>query len=158
MSTLSTHEVEAARRGDRAALDAVIRAAQRPVFNLAMRMLTNRPDAEDATQEVLVKIITHLGTLRDPQAAGAWAWRVACRHLERERKRGRVEAMRLTFDSFATDLETGLADIPDHSLAPIEEALAVEEVKVGCTLFMNNGATAAAVAYDCSGVHVETEY
>ena len=25
-------------------------------------------------------------------------------------------------------------------------------------LFMNNGATAAAVAYDCSGVYVETDY
>ena len=26
------------------------------------------------------------------------------------------------------------------------------------SLFMNNGATAAAVAYDCSGVYVETDY
>ena len=25
-------------------------------------------------------------------------------------------------------------------------------------LFMNNGATGAAVAYDCSGVYVETDY
>jgi hypothetical protein len=25
-------------------------------------------------------------------------------------------------------------------------------------LFMNNGATAAAVAYDCSGVYIETDY
>ncbi len=136
MITLNNHEVESVRRGDRAALDAVIRAAQRPVFNLALRMLANRPDAEDATQEVLVKIITHLGTLREPQAVGAWAWRVACRHLEKERRRGRVEAMRLTFDSFSTDVETGLGDIHDLNLTPAEEALAVEEVKVGCTLAM----------------------
>jgi hypothetical protein len=61
---------------------------------------------------------------------------VACRHLERERKRGQVEAMRLTFDGFATDLESGLSDIQDHGLTPIEEALAVEDVKVGCTLAM----------------------
>jgi RNA polymerase sigma factor (sigma-70 family) len=136
MIALSTHDVEAARRGDRAALAAVIRSSQRPIFNLAMRMLANTQDAEDATQEVLVQIITHLGALRDIDAAGGWAWKVACRHLERERKRGRVEAMRLTFECFATDLETGVADIQDHGLTPIEEALAVEEVKVSCTLAM----------------------
>src|SRR3546814_648069 len=101
-----------------------------------MRMLANRADAEDATQEILVKIITHLGSVRDVGSAGAWAFKIACRHLVHERKRGAIEAMQLSFDVFAADLETGLSPLSDHGLNEIEAAIAVEEVKIGCTLAM----------------------
>lgn len=136
MINLDLHQVEAARQGSRAALEAVIRAAERPVYNLAIRMLANRADAEDATQEILIKIITHLGSVREAEAAGAWALRIACRHLVQERKRGRIEAMRLTFAGFAADLQTGLAPLPAGEFSAIESAMAIEEVKIGCTLAM----------------------
>jgi RNA polymerase sigma factor (sigma-70 family) len=136
MIRLDLEQVRAARRGSRAALEAIVRAAERPVYNLAIRMLANRADAEDATQEILVRIITHLGSVRKVEAAGAWALRVACRHLVQERKRGRIEALRLTFEGFAADLEGGLAPIPEIGLSAVETAMAIEEVKIGCTLAM----------------------
>lgn len=136
MIRFDPEHVEAARQGSRVALAAIVRAAERPVYNLAVRMLAERTDAEDATQEILIKIITHLGSVREIEAAGAWALRVACRHLVRERKRGRIEAMRLTFEGFAEDLQTGLGPVPDIGLSAIETAMAIEEVKVGCTLAM----------------------
>lgn len=136
MIRLDAQQVVAAREGNRAALEAVVRAAESPVFNLAMRMLANRADAEDATQEILVKIITNLGAIRDVEAAGGWALRVACRHLLHERKRGAIEAMRLTFQGFAADLETGLSPLADHGLNEVEEKLAIDEVRIGCTLAM----------------------
>lgn len=136
MIRFDLEQVEAARQGSRAALAAIVRAAERPIYNLAIRMLANRMDAEDATQEILVKIITHLGSVREIEAAGAWALRVACRHLVRERRRGRIEAMRLTFEGFAEDLQKGLAPVPEIGLSAVETAMAVEEVKIGCTLAM----------------------
>lgn len=136
MIRLDAKQVEAARQGDRAALDAVLRAAERPIHNLAMRMLAHPADAEDATQEILIKIITHLGALRDVEAAGGWAMRIAVRHLTGSRKRGRIEAMRLTFQGFAEDLEQGLSDATEAPAGDPETALAIEEVKVGCTLAM----------------------
>jgi len=136
MIRLEANQIVAAREGDRAALDAIVRSAERPVFNLAMRMLANRADAEDATQEILVKIITHLGSVRDVGSAGAWAFRIACRHLVHERRRGAIEAMQLSFEVFAGDLETGLSPLSDHGLNEVEAAIAVEEVKIGCTLAM----------------------
>jgi len=136
MIRLDANQVVAAREGDRAALDAIVRSAERPVFNLAMRMLANRADAEDATQEILVKIITHLGSVRDVGSAGAWAFKIACRHLVHERKRGAIEAMQLSFEVFAADLETGLSPLSGHGLNDVEAAIAVEEVKIGCTLAM----------------------
>jgi DNA-directed RNA polymerase specialized sigma24 family protein len=55
MIRLDPDLVAAARQGSRAALEALVLSVQWPVFNLAMRMLANRPDAEDATQEILIK-------------------------------------------------------------------------------------------------------
>lgn len=136
MIRFDAQQVVAAREGNRAALDAVVRAAERPVFNLAVRMLASRADAEDATQEILVKIITNLGSIRDLEAAGAWAFKIACRHLVHERKRGAIEAMQLSFEGFAVDLETGLSPLSDLGLNEIEAKLAIDEVKIGCTLAM----------------------
>lgn len=136
MIRLEAKDVEEARAGNRAALERIIQSAQKPVFNLSMRMLANRADAEDATQEILVKIATHLGALRETGAAGAWAFQLACRHLGQMRKRGRVEAMRFTFKGFASDLEQGCAALPADELDSPETKLAIEEVKIGCTLAM----------------------
>lgn len=129
-------EVEAARQGDRAALAAVIRAAERPVYNLAMRMLAHPADAEDATQEILIKIITNLGGLHEINAAGGWAMRIACRHLVNSRRRSRVEAMRMSFQGFAEDLDNGMSAYAESEPMDAETKLAIEEVKVGCTLAM----------------------
>lgn len=129
-------QIEAARQGNRAALDAIVRAAERPVFNLALRMLANRADAEDATQEILIKIVTHIGSIRDVNAAGAWAMQIAVRDLMNRRKKGRVEAMRLTFQGFAADLDHGQSDLTGTAMTDAETKLALEEIKVGCTLAM----------------------
>ena len=58
MIHLDPEQVSAARQGDRAALASLVRSLQRPVYGLAMRMLAHPADAEDATQEILIKIIT----------------------------------------------------------------------------------------------------
>lgn len=129
-------QVEAARQGSRAALEAVMNAAKGPVFNLAMRMLAHREDAEDATQEILIKIITHLGDVRDIDLTGAWAFRVATRHLAQTARLGRIEKMRLAFDGFAEDLNLGQGESSHFGLTEIEHQLALKEVKVGCTLAM----------------------
>ncbi|MAN98300.1 RNA polymerase sigma factor [uncultured Roseovarius sp.] len=129
-------QVEAARQGSRAALEALVNAAKGPVFNLAMRMLAHREDAEDATQEILIKIITHLGEVRDTDLAGAWAFRVATRHLSHTARLGRVERMRLSFEDFAEDLNRGQRGPSHLELTEVEHQLALKEVKVGCTLAM----------------------
>jgi RNA polymerase sigma factor (sigma-70 family) len=123
-----------ARSGSRTALSDLARAIERPIFNLAMRMLAHRADAEDATQEILVQVITHLGDIRDEKAAGAWAFRLACRHLVHTRRQGAVEAQRLSFRAFAADLGDGLADIPDNAAPDPEFEASIREVKIGCTL------------------------
>lgn len=136
MIRLDPKAVAAAQQGNKTALDGVVRAAERPIYNLALRMFGHPQDAEDAAQEILIKIITGLGSLRDAEAAGGWAMRIACRHLVETRRQSRIEAMRLSFRGFAADLEQGLTDPQGVDSGDMETALAIEEIKVGCTLAM----------------------
>lgn len=117
--------------GDRAAVEQLVAALQHDVYQLALRMLWTREDAEDATQEILVRVITRLGQFDGRSRLKTWAYRVATNHLL-DVKRSPVERQRLTFDEFADDLRRGI----DEDASEVELSLLVEEVKVGCTLGM----------------------
>jgi Sigma-70, region 4 len=57
---------ELARRaaeGDREALSALVRDLQHPMYRLALRFLGHPDDAQDACQEILIRIVTRLGML-----------------------------------------------------------------------------------------------
>jgi RNA polymerase sigma factor (sigma-70 family) len=122
----------AAGEGDSVALEQVVAAVQDDVYRLALRMLWEREEACDATQEALIRIMTRVGSYRGEAAFGTWAYRVAANHILSWRK-SRIEQQDLSFDRFADDLRDGLAD-PDAAL-PDADVLA-EEVKLGCTLGM----------------------
>lgn len=122
--------VERARGGDRRALGGVLDAIRGDVYNLAIRMLRHPQDAEDATQEILVRVLTSLATFRGEAAFSTWVYRVAANHLLNRHRRG-CELAALSFDTFAEDLATGL-DEPYES-AGVDEALLEEEVKLSCT-------------------------
>src|SRR5262245_26300531 len=123
--------VERARAGDRESLERVADEVQRPIYNLALRMLWHPEDARDATQEILIRVITHLGSFRGDSRFLTWVFRVAANYLATARQ-SRVEAQAYTFDRFANDLHDGLADVADEEDWPADKALLLEEVKVGC--------------------------
>ena len=54
------HEVAHARSGDPVALESVVRTVQQDIYNLALRFLWHPQDAEDASQEILIRVITSL--------------------------------------------------------------------------------------------------
>jgi len=118
--------------GDRDAVAAVVRALEGPVYAIALRMLWHREDAEDATQEILVRVVTRLGQFDFESRLKTWVYRIATNYLL-DVKKSCVERRRLTFESFADDLASGLStDGPaDH-----ERSVLTEEVKIGCALGM----------------------
>src|SRR5262245_33474580 len=118
--------------GDREALDGLVRALQGDIYGLALRMLWNREDAEDATQEILVRVVTRLSQFDFRSKLKTWVYRVAVNYIL-DVKKSPVERMNLSFDRFAADLADGLsADGPTDA----ERSLLIEEVKIGCTLGM----------------------
>lgn len=122
----------AAGEGDSDALHRVIAAVRDDVYRLALRMLWHPADAEDATQEALVRVLTRIGSYRGDAALRTWVYRVAANHIL-NRRRSRAEQANLTFGRFGEELADGLAN-PD-SAAP-DAGLLAAEVKLGCTLGM----------------------
>jgi RNA polymerase sigma factor (sigma-70 family) len=74
-------DVLAAQRGDRDALERVVRTIRDDVYHLALRMLGDPEDARDASQEVLVRIVTRLGSFRGESRFRTWVYRVATNAL-----------------------------------------------------------------------------
>jgi RNA polymerase sigma factor (sigma-70 family) len=118
--------------GDREALDNLVRGLQDDVYGLALRMLWNREDAEDATQEILVRAITRLSQFDFRSKLKTWVYKIAVNYVL-DVKKSPVERMHLTFERFAEDLADGLSS---EGPAETEQSVLIEEVKVGCTLAM----------------------
>lgn len=71
MKTSSEEElnlIERARTGDRRALESLLSKVQSWIYNVIRRILLNPQEAEDHTQEVLLKIATNLAAY-DPTRA-----------------------------------------------------------------------------------------
>lgn len=124
--------VSEAQDGHRSALEEVLRCIQDDVYGLAVQMLWHPEDAEDATQEILVRVVTHLGGFRGESTFRTWVYRVASNYLLTTRKR-RAEREEWTFTAFGEDLDRGLGDDPVPGDTEAERAVLVEEVKIGCS-------------------------
>jgi RNA polymerase sigma factor (sigma-70 family) len=75
------HTVRSAQQGERAALEVVVREVQADVHKLAMRFLCCPHDADDASQEILIRIITGLSTFRGDSGFRTWVYGVASNAL-----------------------------------------------------------------------------
>jgi RNA polymerase sigma factor (sigma-70 family) len=114
----------------------VVRAVQKDVYGVALRFLWHPQDAEDATQEILIRIITGLGSFRGGSSFRTWAYRVACNTLLSLRKQGRMERQSLRFEELGEDLVRGLSDDSLIVERDPDQILLLEEVKIGCTFAM----------------------
>jgi len=118
--------------GDRDAVERLVGQLQGDIYGLALRMLWNREDAEDATQEILVRAVTRLAQFDFRSKLKTWVYRIAVNYIL-DVKKSAAERMHLTFAQFADDLAEGLSSAGP---ADTERSLLTEEVKIGCTLGM----------------------
>lgn len=126
------HEIDKTIAGNEEALETLILSVQDLVFNLSLRMLGTFHDAQDATQEILLKVITHLSSFRKESAFSTWVFRIAVNHLKNYKK-SMFALQPLSFEFYAQDIEHPQAhDIPDLS-QDIEKALLADELKMSCT-------------------------
>ncbi|MBI5251018.1 MAG: RNA polymerase sigma factor [Desulfomonile tiedjei] len=123
--------IQQAVNGDKEALEALIKQIQDRIYGLAIRMLWHPADAEDATQEILVRIVTHLGSFRGESSFSTWCYRIATNHLLTTNKR-RAERMEMTFEKCEEEIQSGIAYSWSHSTPEAEQRLMVEELMIGC--------------------------
>jgi RNA polymerase sigma factor (sigma-70 family) len=123
--------VELAREGRRDALGELVRRIQDTIYRLALRTLFLPADAEDATQEILVKIITHLSAFRGESQFSAWCFRIAANHLLTTHKR-RAEKWGYSFKRCEQAIGEALSMSSAEIVQTPEENLIAEEVRLAC--------------------------
>ena len=69
--------VAAARLGQEAAYRELVRRYERPVFSLLYRMVRNREQAEDLSQETFVKVLNALASYRPEFKFSSWVFKIA---------------------------------------------------------------------------------
>ncbi len=130
------HELSAlvavAKKGDRKALEALVRAVQKDVYNLAVRFLWHPQDGEDVTQEILIRVITGLAGFEERSSFRTWVYRIASNTLLTQAKK-RMEQAAMSFEEFGEALADGLSDAPLTANDDVAGELLLEEVKIGCT-------------------------
>jgi RNA polymerase sigma-70 factor, ECF subfamily len=108
--------LDQARRGDQAAFSNLVEAYQRPVYNLAYRMLGNAAEAEEAAQETFVRMYTKLHTYQSDRKLVSWVLSIASHYCIDRLRRRRINWLSLDDDPIASVL-------PSHQLNPEELAL-----------------------------------
>lgn len=127
--------VDKATAGDKEALETLVTGVQDIVFNLSLRMLGTFPDAEDATQDILLKMITHLSSFRGDSSFTTWVFSIAVNHLKNYKKHMFAQYP-LSFEYYGDDIENGkIQDVPDMT-QNVEKDILAEELKMSCTNVM----------------------
>jgi RNA polymerase sigma-70 factor (ECF subfamily) len=78
--------VEAAQRGDAESFERIVLAYQQRIFNLAYRLLGEREEAEDLTQEVFINVFRHLSKFRGQSQFSTWIYQVTMNHCRNRLK------------------------------------------------------------------------
>ena len=123
--------VDLAKEGQKDALEELVRRIQGRIYNLALRTLFLPADAEDATQEILIKMITHLADFKGESRFTTWVFRIATNHLLTTHK-CRAEKRAFSFRKAEEGIEAALARSSLENAEACENALVVEEVRLAC--------------------------
>lgn len=105
-----------AQQGDEEAFAQIVGAYQRPVYNLAYRMLGSAGDAEDAAQEVFLRAYSHLESYDPARKFSSWILSIASHHCIDRLRRG--HRRQVSLDEFEPDRW-----LPDTAPRPEDEAI-----------------------------------
>ena len=112
--------LDAARAGDLAAFDTLMRQYERLVLVTALRLLGSMPDAQDISQEVFLKLYRNLSKVGESSVT-SWLYRVTVNACHDHRRRRRPESP----VEFAEQLPTNAAD-PQQAVTDAERRRILE--------------------------------
>lgn len=116
--------------GSESALVELISKHQNYIYNLAFKMVLSPYDAEDITQDVIIKVITKLRQFNGKSSFRTWLYRITVNHFLNMNKKW-LEERYYTFPLYETDLDN-IAIQPLSTSEEIEMKDLVEEARLGC--------------------------
>lgn len=124
-----TDLVIAARTGDRAALDELVRRYLPLVYNLAWRAMGSGPDVDDVVQEVMLRVLRQLPGLREPHSFRPWLAAIAVRQVSTHLARQESAARRATGLEAVTGRPDPAAEVEDATVLRAELAVQRRQVR-----------------------------
>lgn len=119
--------VAAAQRGDAPAMDELLRRHYARVHAVCRRIAGSSRDADDATQEALIRIVRSIDRFDGRAAFGTWAYRIATNAaLDELRKRSRRPLLRAVEDDDVRPTEP-VDPLADRTVEAVADRLAIEE-------------------------------
>jgi RNA polymerase sigma factor (sigma-70 family) len=120
-------------QGSGEALELLIARHQSWIYNIVLRMIYHPQDAEDVTQEILIKLLTTLSTFEGRSRFRTWLYRIVVNHVL-NMKRSRAEGYEWTFAKYGDGLASAPdMDLPDPRSVPADVQMLVDEARIGCS-------------------------
>jgi RNA polymerase sigma factor (sigma-70 family) len=136
MNNKTNENIELALNGDKQALESLLISVQDMVYNLSLRMLGSPHDAEDAAQEILIKIMTSLSSFKKESAFSTWVYRIATNYLLNYKKSFFAKQPPLSFEFYGADIEAGFLKNNPDMMSGVDEEILTQELKMSCTNVM----------------------
>lgn len=127
--------VDKAINGNKKALETLILEVEDLIYNLSLRMLGSPYDAQDASQEIIIKIITQLSAFRKESSFSTWVYRIATNYLINYKK-SMFAQHPLSFEFYGQDIDSGFIPNTEDLLQGVDESILAEELKQSCTNVM----------------------
>lgn len=116
--------------GSGRALESLIKKHQGYIYNIAHKMVLSPFDAEDITQEVIIKIITKLSQFKNKSNFRTWLYRIVLNHVLYMKKYW-LENEITDFSGYGSQLDT-IADEHLTEQEAFEMKELIEESKLAC--------------------------
>lgn len=121
--------------GNRAAQEHLIKKVNNKIFNIAVYFTGDFHLAQDATQDILIKILDKLGTLQDANKFENWSCQIASNYL-RNLKRQAKQYSNISFDLMEMDSKSHLDKAFEEEAEANNIRELAYELKISCTTAM----------------------
>lgn len=122
---------QSAANGNRESLETLLLEVKNLIYNLSVKMLFSKEDAEDATQDILIKVFMNLKQYQGKSKFSTWVYAIAKNHLLTTRKK-RAESQPISFDLMSEDLSRTTNNDKDT----VTDSIIVADLKISCTQAM----------------------
>lgn len=127
--------IDKALEGNTKALEEILLEVKDLIYNLSLRMLGTSNDADDATQDILVRVMTNLASFRKESSFSTWVYRIAVNYLI-DYKKSMFAQHPLDFEFYANDIKAGYVENTDELMLGVSKEELAQELKMSCTNVM----------------------
>lgn len=127
--------IDKALEGNTKALEEILLEVKDLIYNLSLRMLGTSNDADDATQDILVRVMTNLASFRKESSFSTWVYRIAVNYLI-DYKKSMFAQRPLDFEFYANDIKAGYVENTDELMLGVSKEELAQELKMSCTNVM----------------------